>query len=113
MNGYDIDGVLTAGIIPVEPFIVVTGRPVTRFKETKDWLDKTFPNYLALYIRPAFSDNDVKRAGLWKAMVIQSAKLDAFYEDEEYQFNTIKDYLSNSPELLCKLQRVIGGKVVE
>lgn len=111
MNGYDIDGVLTAGIIPVDPFIVVTGRPVTRFKETKDWLDKKFPSYIALYIRPTLADNDVKKAGLWKASVIQQANLQNFYEDEELQFNTIKEYLSYFPELPCKLHRVINGKV--
>lgn len=111
MNGYDIDGVLTAGIIPVEPFIVVTGRPVTRFKETKDWLDKTFPRYIALYIRPTLADGDVEAAADWKSCIIHCANLANFYEDEERQCARILTNLGYSKHP-CKLHRVIGGKVV-
>lgn len=106
MNGYDIDGVLTAGIKPQEPFEVVSGRLLDTLDETIQFLDsigiKKSP-----YLRQDSEDNrfNHQRSGEHKARLIKELGITHYYEDVKEQAKVIKEF---NPD--CEITLVINGK---
>ena len=85
LNGYDIDGVLTKGIKPIEPYVVISGRMFTRFQETVREIGTNAP----IYLRPYGSRLDRELAGEWKAEMINKLGVTDFWEDDPVQSKVI------------------------
>lgn len=81
LNGYDIDGVLTNGIIPVEPYVVISGRT---FAEYDDFVKQLASN-APVYIRGSGEYGDRTAAGAWKAKMIYELGVTDFWEDDIQQ----------------------------
>ena len=92
MNAYDIDGVLSAGVVPKEPYIVISGRNSQQWKETVELIGTNAPIYLSPYASTTLN------AARWKSDVINYFNVDTFYEDEEAQAEIIR---TNCPD--CKV----------
>jgi len=75
MNGYDIDGVLTAGIKPEEPYVVITGRVPSMWPSIVLDVGTAAPIYVNPY------GHNHQDAGKWKAEVIKALGITKFYED--------------------------------
>jgi len=79
LNGYDLDGVLTAGIKPKMPFVVITGRE-NESAALDEWKAKAIvyqrtPEY------PATSDG----TGHFKAKTIKALGVTNFYENNTHE----------------------------
>jgi hypothetical protein len=83
MNGYDIDGVITIGVRPKKGDVVITGRTIDFYEETKD-LEIDVPIYFNPY------HHTIEDAGRWKAEMIQKLGIEKFYEDDLTQIKIIK-----------------------
>lgn len=76
MRSFDMDGVVTAGCMPAEGDIIVTGRLFTGFATCyRECRDLGVPECVPIYMRPFGELADREAAGDWKAAV-----LDAFIE---------------------------------
>lgn len=84
--GYDIDGVLTSGIVPQMPCVVISGRT---FVEYDDFAKKA-ANICPVYIRGAGAYGDRNHAGWFKATMIKHLGVTEFYEDDPLQIDMIK-----------------------
>ena len=102
MNGYDIDGVLTRGIIPEKPYIVISGRRIDQWDKTLRQIGTEAP----IYLRPYGTNSDNDMAGFWKAEIITKFRLTDFYEDNHKQARIIKILCP-----FCNVHMVIGGIV--
>ncbi len=93
MKGYDIDGVLTIGIIPKKDSVVISGRT---FAEYDDFA-KSISQICPVYIRGAGKHGDRESAGKFKALMIKTLGITEFYEDDDIQIIIIK---KENPECL-------------
>lgn len=59
LRGYDIDGVLTAGIVPVSPYVVISGRTFSEY----DGFVKNLAQSAPVYIRGNGAVGDRVQAG--------------------------------------------------
>jgi len=96
MNGYDIDGVLSAGVIPKEPYIVISGRSYQRWEETTKLIGTGAPIYLSPFA------STTHNSARWKSDMINYFEVDTFYEDEEKQADIIKINCPNCKVILIK-----------
>jgi hypothetical protein len=85
MNGYDIDGVLTKGIIPKHPCVIISGRTLAEYDNNV----KLLAQFCPVYIRCIGDFGDREAAGKWKAEIISLLKIETFYEDDPIQMNLI------------------------
>ena len=111
MNGYDFDGTLTDGIIPVVPWVIVTGRIAADVNGVHRWLkgkEREYGSPLGVYYRPQGHHGDPVSSGLWKAYIIHTLRLRTFYEDELTQYNLLV-----SLRLKCDIHLVSKGKVLQ
>lgn len=91
MRSFDLDGVVTAGCMPVVGDIIVTGRRDKYAVETKKQLAGLgVPDGVAVYLRPSGADDDRVSAGEWKALVCQFAGVDEHWEDDPLQAEIIR-----------------------
>lgn len=103
LRGYDIDGVITAGIKPEKPCILITARSLASWDETIREIGTEIPIFLSPYGEPGYNRNTAK----WKAQVINLLGVAEFYEDSTAQ----ADYLRvNCPD--CTVRLVKNGRVV-
>ena len=86
MNGYDIDGVLTAGIIPEAPCVAISGRTFAEYDATCRSIAQHFP----VYIRGAGAYGDREDAGAWKATQVKRLGITKFFEDDPVQAAAIR-----------------------
>lgn len=111
--GYDIDGVITAGLVPPPYAAIVTGRSYEEAPETYAMLHKK-GIFNAVYFNPdAFTDKTREKAGMWKGVMIVMLRIDEFFEDDPVQIENIKFVLSSSDHK-CVINHVTdtGIKVV-
>ncbi len=102
MNGYDIDGVLTKGVIPEEPYVIITGRPYLWAEKTFKELENLGIKHHVVYLNPESVDYyNPKISGAWKAEMINKLKITEFYEDEIIQADIIREVCKD-----CKLNLV-------
>ncbi len=88
LNGYDIDGVLTKGIIPISPYVVISGRNYTEWEKTINEIGTNAPIYLNPNSLPGVPGNR-ERSGEWKAEIINSLGVTDFWEDDLVQAKII------------------------
>jgi len=77
LRGYDIDGVLSKGIIPIEPYVVISGRHRKQWSKTIKLIGTNAP----IYLRPS---HDIP-TGIWKGNMIKLLGVTEFYEDTKHQ----------------------------
>ena len=66
LRSYDIDGVITAGVVPVPPCIIVSGRISSLMPETRAQFRKLgIPSEIPVYLRPGGEPADRVAAGMW------------------------------------------------
>lgn len=104
MTGFDIDGVLTAGVKPVHPYVAISGRTMDEFDRTV----KQIGTGGAIYLRPFGKFGDATAAGHWKATVIGLVGVTKFYEDDPTQAAIIR---MRCP--WCTVVMVVNGKPQE
>lgn len=83
--GYDIDGVLTAGVKPVGNYVVISGRT---FAEYDDFAKKA-ATMAPVYIRGVGAYGDRIHAGSFKAIMINILGVTEFHEDDDVQIDII------------------------
>ena len=89
-RSYDIDGVLTEGVIPENPYIVISGRRDSEWKEVMALLHRLgIPASVPVYLRPHGDPADRIQAGTWKSMIIALAGIDVHFEDDPLQAQII------------------------
>lgn len=86
MRGYDYDGVLSAGVIPQPPFVVVSGRT---------WAEgvPVVPQATCVVIRGTGAFGDRKAAGQFKATMCAVWELTEFWEDDPLQAAVLRRLL--------------------
>lgn len=90
LKGYDIDGVITAGVIPDPRGVIITGRSFEEAAETIQML-RSKGIFNAVYFNPVpFGGKSLENSGKWKAKMIRKLNVSEFYEDEEIQRNIIE-----------------------
>jgi hypothetical protein len=106
-RGYDIDGVITHGIVPFGPrAFIVTGRSYEQSKRTIEMLhEKRIFN--PVYFCPV-SQSDISKtvSAVWKLKMINELGIDEFYEDDQFQIGII------SRQCSVKIHLVVDGKAV-
>ena len=98
LRGYDIDGVLTAGIKPKGQYVVISGREHTAWAETLKEVGSDQP----IYLRPFGAYGDQHDAGKWKGMLCAYLGVDEFYEDSPLQATIIRSIAPNCKVILVK-----------
>ena len=96
MFGYDCDGVLTAGIIPVKPYVVITGRGADKDDAHIESLRKDAPVYLRT---PEYSHTPIS-IGYFKASIINKLGVTKFFENNVQEAIIIQ---INCPECVVEL----------
>jgi hypothetical protein len=89
LNGYDIDGVLSAGVIPEEPYVVVSGRGAGT-EEDDDYV-ALLRKSARVFLRPESFPNTNQGVGEWKSLVINILNITRFFEDQPWQIHVIKE----------------------
>ena len=85
-TGYDIDGVLTAGLVPDPDSVVISGRTFAEY----DDVAKKAAQICPVYIRGIGAYGDRSQAGWFKATMIHALGVTKFYEDDPVQIEIIK-----------------------
>ena len=86
LRGYDIDGVLSKGIVPISPYVIISGRTISEY----DDMCKALAMGAPVFIRGAGQFGDGVHAGNFKAMMINHLGVKMFYEDDPLQISIIK-----------------------
>jgi hypothetical protein len=95
INGFDIDGVITAGLYPGPDDVIITGRSYCMAEETLRMLHEK-GIYNAVYFNPEHrSSSSRESSGYWKSLVInQLATIQKFFEDDPIQAAVIEQHTS-------------------
>ena len=90
MKSYDIDGVLTVGVRPERPCIIVSGRLAQFMHETRvQFATLGIDPDIPVYLRPGGEPADRVVSGVWKATIINWARVDEHWEDDPVQAQII------------------------
>lgn len=98
LQGYDIDGVLTAGFTPTGEDVVISGRTFADYDETA----KAAAQICPVYIRGSGDYGDRDHAGWFKAQMIQHLGVGRFYEDDPHQAAIITKLVPNCEVVLVQ-----------
>jgi len=91
LSAYDIDGILTAGVKPKKPYVVISGRLNTDWGRTIEQLGPdVVKNSDGVYLRPFGEQGDRGMAGVWKGKMINMLGITEFHEDEKIQADIIR-----------------------
>lgn len=91
MNGYDIDGVLTKGIIPKEPFVIISGRTWSETDLPIPYRDKAW----GIALRGRGIKGDSLDSAIFKSTMIHLWQVLHFYEDDPIQINYLQQACYN------------------
>lgn len=86
LTGYDIDGVISAGIEPTGDYVIISGRTFSEY----DDLCRSLASKAPLYIRGAGKRGDRVHAGRFKAAIIEILSVATFHEDDPIQAEIIR-----------------------
>ena len=86
LNGYDIDGTLTAGVVPQEPYIVITGRG----PDEDDAYVETLRQNAQVFMRPASWPATSEGKGEFKSVIISVMGVTHFWENDPIQVDIIR-----------------------
>lgn len=92
LRGYDIDGVLSVGVQPEHPYVVLSGRTFPEY----DAFCKELASNAPVYIRGIGKYGDVVAAGQFKALMINALKITEFHEDDLVQAEIIGNLCPNT-----------------
>ena len=105
IHGFDIDGVITEGVIPTPDGVVITGRSYETAPETYHMLHKK-GIFNPVYFNPvAYGGTSLENSALWKAEVINRVGISKFYEDDPRQYDIIKANVNSMVELVIELNK--------
>ncbi|MCK4686597.1 MAG: hypothetical protein KAT66_00545 [Candidatus Lokiarchaeota archaeon] len=90
LKGYDIDGVITEGIVPESDAVIITGRSREEAPETYTMLYKRGIFNAVYFNAVSFEDKTRESSGFWKSLVINLLGVEEFYEDEKLQADIIR-----------------------
>lgn len=96
MNGYDIDGVLTAEVQPREPYVIISGRTFAEYDDVCKKLAQDAP----VYIRGVGKYGDGVHAANFKAMMIIQLGVKMFFEDDDMQAQIIQHEVKGFCEVI-------------
>lgn len=100
--GYDIDGVITEGIVPLADSVIVTGRSFEEAPETYYMLHSK-GIFNAVYFNPVpFIEKTIENSGEWKGKICKLLSITWFYEDDVRQAEIIKSMNKEIQILLIK-----------
>ena len=109
INGYDFDGVITAGLRPSEGDVIITGRSYCMAKETFAELKKLGIE-CPVYFNPSHrSECSREDSGAWKAEMISRLPIKRFYEDDPIQASFITNKNPNV-EIIYIISKVFPKK---
>ena len=91
MNGYDFDGVVTAGVVPNPGDVIITGRSWEEAGETLVWLDKLGIKVPVYFCPVAYGGKTIELSGNWKLFICNSLGVTEFFEDDERQANILRE----------------------
>lgn len=91
LRGYDIDGVLSRGVVPIQPYVVLSGRTFVEYDDTVKELAQDAP----VYIRGVGAYGDHQHAGEFKAAMINLLGVLEFHEDRPLQVAIIRERCPN------------------
>jgi len=100
LRGYDLDGTLTTGLTPINPYVVISGRTFQEYNE----LTKELAQKVPVYIRGTGNYGDQQHSGRFKAYMINLLGVDEFYEDDPVQIKIITELCKS-----CKIIQVFPG----
>lgn len=98
LQGYDIDGVLTAGFTPSGDDVVISGRTFAEYDETA----KAAAQICPVYIRGVGIYGDRMHAARFKAQIIQHLGVGRFYEDDPLQATIITRFAPDCEVILVQ-----------
>jgi hypothetical protein len=104
LRGYDIDGTLTTGLKPLEPYVIISGRTLAEYNAYA----RTLASQAPLYIRCTGNFGDRTHAGTFKAQMINLLGVTEFYEDDDAQIALIR---AQCPS--CKVYKVLPDASIE
>lgn len=96
MNGYDLDGVITAGKKPKKAEdVIITGRSYEEAAETYSYLFRS-GIFNPVYFNPvAFDDKTIENSAKWKAEISKRLLISIFFEDDERQAKIMREALKD------------------
>ena len=82
MIGWDVDGIITEGLVPGIKDVIITGRSYEEAPETIEMLHSKYI-FNAIYFNPIpFENKSTASSAIWKATMIRMLNVTTFYEDE-------------------------------
>lgn len=96
MNVFDIDGVITIGLLPTKNDIIITGRSFEEKKETVVMLDKLGLKGIPIHFNPLrYHEKTRETSGLHKVQVLKTLahigiRPKLFFEDDPIQCDIIE-----------------------
>ncbi len=90
MNGFDIDGVISIGIHPGKNDVIVTGRSYEETEETEKFLKRKGIDNIVFFNTVPFNEKTRESSGEHKARMINKLGITRFFEDDEVQYNIIR-----------------------
>lgn len=90
MKGYDLDGIITKGIVPERDAIIITGRSFEEAPETYKYLHNKGIFNAVYFLPEKFENKDIDLAGKWKGVMVFACSVKEFYEDSSIQAGYIK-----------------------
>lgn len=91
MRVYDIDGVITAGIKPIQPCAIVSGRLVGQWPEVRKLLEELgISPDIPVYLRPSGVADDRINAAEWKRFMCLKLVAIELWEDDPLVIDYLK-----------------------
>lgn len=92
-RGYDFDGVITHGIVPIGPrAYIITGRSFEQAARTYKQLVEFGVAHIPVYFHPSLQkDINPESAASWKCDMIRILGIEVFYEDSAEQIHYIRE----------------------
>lgn len=97
MNGYDIDGVITIGLLPQKNDIIISGRSTDELPETKKLMEMLHLDN-ELFLNPIpFEQKTREKSGYFKVGMLTVFKnrnihIDKYFEDDPVQADIIEKH---------------------
>lgn len=79
LNGYDIDGTLTAGVKPEDPYVVISGK--SKAEHNNDPLIEELEKKSPVYLRTSDYAKGATGSAAFKVAMIKEHGVTAFYEN--------------------------------
>ena len=97
VNVFDLDGVITIGIMPKEEDLIITGRSFEERPETEKYLDRLGLKNKVYYSPLKYNNKTRKSSGRHKAFVLsalkrEGVKVEILFEDDPEQWKDVEEH---------------------